>query len=274
MLELISHSATLHPGRPGPRTFTVLSGACALGILLVGCKGTEGKQPADSTVVAAAAPAPVPAPESASAAAAAAPAESLAVKAGAASAAPSSPATKLESADPAAGAAAPSAPHVTQHRKAVHHAAAKPATDTQSVASAAPARAAAPAAAAAPAQPAATAAPAADTGGKQSGPDSLAVTQQEYDGWKMFHVYCYRCHGVDAMGSTIAPNLRHSVSPQGLITHPLFLQTVTNGRPGTAMPSWKVLLDTTQMNNIYAYLLARSSGRLLPGRPHVGTPPK
>lgn len=105
-------------------------------------------------------------------------------------------------------------------------------------------------------------------------PDSLAVTPSEYDGWKMFHVYCYRCHGVDAMGGTFAPNLRHSVSPQGTVTHDVFLQTVTWGRTGLGMPSWRELLDTTQMNDIYAYLLARSSGRLLPGRPHVGTPPK
>jgi len=98
---------------------------------------------------------------------------------------------------------------------------------------------------------------------------SLAVTQQVYDGWKMFSVYCYRCHGIDAMGSDIAPNLRHSLGPEGGVTHAIFLQTVTNGRPGTAMPSWKALLDTTQMENIYAYLKARSSGALPPGRPHV-----
>lgn len=105
-------------------------------------------------------------------------------------------------------------------------------------------------------------------------PDSLAVTPSEYDGWKMFHVYCYRCHGVDAMGGTFAPNLRHSVSKQGSVTHDVFLQTVTWGRTGLGMPSWRELLDTTQMNDIYHYLLARSSGRLLPGRPHIGTPPK
>ena len=28
-----------------------------------------------------------------------------------------------------------------------------------------------------------------------------------YDGWKWWHVYCYRCHGVDAVGTTNAPNL-------------------------------------------------------------------
>jgi len=121
-----------------------------------------------------------------------------------------------------------------------------------------------------PATPRHTAAAAKD-GAK---PDSLAVTPSEYDGWKMFHVYCYRCHGVDAMGGTFAPNLRHSVSPQGTVTYDVFLATVTWGRTGLGMPSWRELLDTTQMNDIYHYLLARSSGRLLPGRPHVGTPPK
>ena len=29
-----------------------------------------------------------------------------------------------------------------------------------------------------------------------------------YDGWKWWHVYCYRCHGVDAGGATRAESDR------------------------------------------------------------------
>ncbi len=60
--------------------------------------------------------------------------------------------------------------------------------------------------------------------------DPLAVSQQEYDGWKMFHVYCYRCHGTDAMGSDIAPNLRHSLGPEGGVNRTCFITTVWNGQ--------------------------------------------
>lgn len=100
--------------------------------------------------------------------------------------------------------------------------------------------------------------------------DPLAVSQQEYDGWKMFHVYCYRCHGTDAMGSDIAPNLRHSLGPEGGVDHDCFVTTVWNGRPPKGMPTWSTLLDSTQIQNLYAYVTARSMGGLAPGRPHVG----
>ena len=99
--------------------------------------------------------------------------------------------------------------------------------------------------------------------------DSLAVTSQEYLGWKYFHVYCYRCHGVDAFGGQLAPDLRHSVGPQGSVTHEVFLTTVKEGRLTKGMPTWKALLTDEQIEGLWAYLQARSSGRLAPGRPHV-----
>jgi mono/diheme cytochrome c family protein len=105
-------------------------------------------------------------------------------------------------------------------------------------------------------------------GGAAAGKDPLLASPAEYEGWKTFHVYCYRCHGVDAMGSDLAPNLRHSVGPEGSVTHDVFITTVTNGRLEKGMPSWKELLDRQQMENVYAYLKARSSERLAPGRPH------
>jgi mono/diheme cytochrome c family protein len=101
--------------------------------------------------------------------------------------------------------------------------------------------------------------------------DHLLVSPQEYEGWKMFSVYCYRCHGVDAMGGGIAPNLRHSVSSEGSVTHDVFITTVTNGRLDKGMPTWKALLTPEQMEDLWLYVNARSSGRLAPGRPHMAS---
>jgi len=116
---------------------------------------------------------------------------------------------------------------------------------------------------------------AADTSKKTAaaggGTDHLLVSPQEYEGWKMFSVYCYRCHGVDAMGGGIAPNLRHSVSSEGSVTHEVFVQTVTNGRLDKGMPTWKALLSPEQIEDLWLYINARSSGRLAPGRPHMAS---
>lgn len=99
--------------------------------------------------------------------------------------------------------------------------------------------------------------------------DHLLVSPQEYEGWKMFSVYCYRCHGVDAMGGGIAPNLRHSVSKEGSVTHDVFITTVTYGRTALGMPTWKALLSPEQIEDLWLYVNARSSARLYPGRPHM-----
>jgi mono/diheme cytochrome c family protein len=107
------------------------------------------------------------------------------------------------------------------------------------------------------------------TASASGGTDHLLVSPQEYEGWKMFSVYCYRCHGVDAMGGGIAPNLRHSVSSEGSVTHEVFVQTVTNGRLDKGMPTWKALLSPEQIEDLWLYINARSSGRLYPGRPHM-----
>lgn len=97
--------------------------------------------------------------------------------------------------------------------------------------------------------------------------DKLAVTQSEYNGWKTFAVNCTRCHGEDAVGSSIAPSLIKSLREH--VTHEVFVQTVKNGRPEKGMPTWGPLLSDTQVEDLYAYLKARSDARLAPGRPHV-----
>jgi quinoprotein dehydrogenase-associated probable ABC transporter substrate-binding protein len=106
-----------------------------------------------------------------------------------------------------------------------------------------------------------------DTTRLASGPDKLAVTQAEYEGWKVFAVNCTRCHGEDAIGSALAPSLVKSL--QGPVTHPIFVLTVTEGRLAKGMPAWGSLLTPTQIENVYSYVKARSEGRLATGRPHV-----
>jgi mono/diheme cytochrome c family protein len=99
--------------------------------------------------------------------------------------------------------------------------------------------------------------------------DHLAVNAVVYQGWKMFEVYCTRCHGEDAVGSSFAPALKNSIGPTGTVDHKLFFQTVTNGRPAKGMPTWGNLLSPEQKEDIWNYLRARAVGGLAPGRPHV-----
>jgi mono/diheme cytochrome c family protein len=104
-----------------------------------------------------------------------------------------------------------------------------------------------------------------------SSADSLAVTETEYQGWKVYHANCDRCHGQDATGSSFAPNLRHSVGPQGSLNSEAFVDKTTNGVVDKGMPAWKGTLSREQMEDVYAYVRARSTGRLAPGRPHVAS---
>ena len=85
-----------------------------------------------------------------------------------------------------------------------------------------------------------------------------------YQGWKWWHVYCYRCHGVDALGTTTAPNL---TDPMEKFTRAEFLRIVRTGKPNTAMQSWSKLLDDKQIGQVYIYVRARAERVLPPGRP-------
>jgi mono/diheme cytochrome c family protein len=101
--------------------------------------------------------------------------------------------------------------------------------------------------------------------------DSLLVSDSIYQGWKWWHVYCYRCHGEDAIGGVNpnAPDLRWALSATGAsFPRDSFVNTALNGRLDKGMPSWKVLLDTSAIQELYQYVKARSDGWLKPGRPH------
>jgi cytochrome c len=100
------------------------------------------------------------------------------------------------------------------------------------------------------------------------------VSDSVYQGWKWFHVYCFRCHGEDAICSPTCVNpaaidLRWALSPNGAnVPRDSFVYTALNGRLAKGMPAWKVLLDTSAIYELYQYVKARSDGWLKPGRPH------
>ena len=105
--------------------------------------------------------------------------------------------------------------------------------------------------------------------GGQGIPESRAqetsqVSDAVMNGWRWFHVYCFRCHGVDAVGSSIAPNLRESIKA---LPHDEFVRIIREGKPDKGMQAWNVLLEDAQMEDIYQYVMERSTGRLKPGRP-------
>jgi mono/diheme cytochrome c family protein len=85
-----------------------------------------------------------------------------------------------------------------------------------------------------------------------------------YDGWKWWHVYCFRCHGVNAVATTMAPNL---LDPNLKLTPAQFLKIVRDGREAKGMQSWAKLLDAKQIGQIHLYVRARADKVLPPGRP-------
>lgn len=206
---------------------------------------------------------------------------------GASAAAPSDSAAQAApppSAAPDSSAAAPSAVAKPADTGVKSATAAKPAPKKAAAPAPAPKKtaAAAPAAAApaAPSQDTSKAAPK-DTSTSEQADQPLrdayhqapkdTVDKATYDGWKQFNLNCARCHGEDALGTTIAPHLIVSLKPDGPInTKELFMQTVCAGRPAKGMPAWCALgLDMNTISDIYLYVKGRSDAKISPGRPAV-----
>jgi len=97
------------------------------------------------------------------------------------------------------------------------------------------------------------------------------VYRDVYDGWKWWHVYCFRCHGQDAIATTVAPNL---IDPNARLTDAEFLKVVRNGRPDKGMQAWDKLLDDKQIGQLHMYVRARTDKVLPPGRPDEVGPNK
>ena len=95
------------------------------------------------------------------------------------------------------------------------------------------------------------------------------VDGKTYQGWKYYNLNCARCHGEDALGTTIAPHLILSLKPDGTIPNQaMFVATVCGGRPQKGMPAWCTIgLTPAQIDTIYSYVKGRSDAKLHPGRP-------
>ena len=91
-----------------------------------------------------------------------------------------------------------------------------------------------------------------------------SVYKAVYNGWKWWHVYCFRCHGTDALATTLAPDL---IDPSRRLTRAAFLKIVRNGVPDKGMQAWDQLLGVEQVGDLFTYVRARSEKILPPGRP-------
>ena len=106
------------------------------------------------------------------------------------------------------------------------------------------------------------------------------VDWPSFSGFRRFNSECFVCHGPDGVGSTFAPALIDSLKT---MTYEQFLDTVTNGKQevNTAVQKKMPAFGTNPnvmcyLDDIYAYLKARSDGALGRGRPpkHADKPPE
>ena len=117
----------------------------------------------------------------------------------------------------------------------------------------------------------------------QDGPQYVVVDgkvdKATYNGYRRFHGTCHACHGQDAAGGSFAPSLVESLKS---IDYAMFTKTVLEGRQTTssgggtnAMPAFANDPNITKyLDDIYAYVKARSDGVLGTGRPPKLPKPK
>jgi mono/diheme cytochrome c family protein len=101
--------------------------------------------------------------------------------------------------------------------------------------------------------------------------DGRKVDEATYKGYLYYGDQCHRCHGPDGLGSSYAPALVDSLK---VMTKEEVENTVINGRKEVNTASDKVMPafgnneDVVEnLDNIYAYLKARSDGVLGRGHP-------
>lgn len=104
------------------------------------------------------------------------------------------------------------------------------------------------------------------------------VDKATFNGYRRFHGTCHACHGQDAMGGSFAPSLVESLKN---IDYAVFTETVLEGRQAegaaadSVMPAFANDPNITKhLDDIYAYLKARSDGVLGTGRPKKLPKPK
>ena len=97
------------------------------------------------------------------------------------------------------------------------------------------------------------------------------VDQGTYNGYRRYGASCLRCHGQNGDGSSYGPSLVESLKH---LSREQFNEVVINGRQNitaaqqNVMPAFGAVEDVVlYLDDIYAYLKARSDGAVGPGRP-------
>lgn len=97
------------------------------------------------------------------------------------------------------------------------------------------------------------------------------VDMHVYNGYRRYGESCLRCHGPDGAGSSYAPDLADSLKH---LSYDQFAEVVINGRKDVSTSAMNVMpaFGTTEdvvnyLDDIYAYLKARSDGAVGRGRP-------
>ena len=124
------------------------------------------------------------------------------------------------------------------------------------------------------------------------------VDRGTFTGWRLFHTACYGCHGVDAVGTDLAPNLVERVktmTPRAFATKVLtsyrialpasdastedrsavreamieeVMRQERGARGQIVMPAWEADPKVhPHVLDLFAYLSARADGKLGPGKP-------
>jgi cytochrome c len=90
------------------------------------------------------------------------------------------------------------------------------------------------------------------------------VIKDVFHGYQLYNSYCYRCHGTDATGGQLGPDLRRSVAG---MKQPEFLSVAMTGRKEQGMPAWAGFLSEKDVVDVYKYVKGRSLDLVPSGRP-------
>lgn len=90
------------------------------------------------------------------------------------------------------------------------------------------------------------------------------VTKDVFHGYQLYNSYCYRCHGTDATGGQLGPDLRRSVAG---MKQQQFLSVAMEGRKEQGMPGWAGFLSEDDVVHVYKYVKGRSLDLIPSGRP-------
>jgi cytochrome c len=91
------------------------------------------------------------------------------------------------------------------------------------------------------------------------------VTKEVFHGYQLYNSYCYRCHGTDATGAQLAPDLRRTLAVG--LKQAAFLSIAMEGKKEKGMPAWAGFLSEDDVVHIYRYVKGRSLDLVPVGRP-------